>query len=486
MSKRGVDMDLALVVHRPTIEQRGELTAAAPLRAEWRGAFIGKTYYIRTYGCQMNEHDTEVMAGLLGEMGYAPVREPAEADLILFNTCAIRDNAEQKVFGEIGRMRPHKQRDPEVLIGLCGCMAQEEEVQRKIQKTYPWIDMVFGTHNIHRLPELIEQARASQETVMEVWDRALYRYDDLPKKREEGVRAWVNIQYGCNKFCTYCIVPYTRGRERSRLLSGIVDEVKGLAKSGYKDVTLLGQNVNDYGLDLNDGDFADLLRAVGKVDGIERVRFTTSNPWNFSDRLIAAIAETESVCEHIHLPVQSGSNAVLRRMNRGYTREYYLKLVAKIRAALPNVALTTDLIVGFPDETEDDFLRTLDLVEEVGYDAAYTFIYSPRAGTPAARFADPVAAQEKKERLNRLMAMQNEISLRHNQQLVGRTVEVLVEGVSRTNADVLAARTRTNKVVLLQGSPDLVGQTVKVRVDHAQTWTLRGTPVAASLPARFA
>ncbi|WP_245926247.1 tRNA (N6-isopentenyl adenosine(37)-C2)-methylthiotransferase MiaB [Sulfoacidibacillus thermotolerans] len=472
---------LAVQVKRPVIEKTDLRALTDAVRPDLVGAYKGKRYMIRTYGCQMNEHDTEVMAGLLEILGYDSTEDEELADLILFNTCAVRENAENKVFGEVGRIRPLKYRNPELLIGVCGCMPQEKAVQAKIRETYPWIDLVFGTHNLHRLPELVEQAYASQETVMEVWDKAQFMLDDLPKVRKEGVRAWVNIQYGCNKFCTYCIVPYTRGRERSRTLTSIVDEVKGLVASGFKEITVLGQNVNDYGIDLGNADFADLLRAIGRVEGIERVRFTTSNPWNFTDRVIAAIAETETVCEHIHLPVQSGSNAVLRKMNRGYTREYYLQLVKKIRAAIPNVALTTDIIVGFPTETEEDFLQTLQLIEEVSYDSAYTFIYSPRTGTPAARLEDPVPLEVKKERLNRLMELQNKISRLHNEQLIGKTLEVLIEGVSKTNPNVLSGRTRTNKIVLLDAPKEAIHQTVFTRIDAAQTWTLRGTLVTSDV-----
>ncbi len=461
-------------VHRPTIARQDALTQAAPIREELIGAYAGKRFMLRTYGCQMNEHDTEIMAGLLRQMGFVETRDEEDADLILFNTCAVRENAENKVFGEIGRIRPLKNKNPELMIGLCGCMAQEKVVQEKVRKTYPWIDIVFGTHNIHRLPELVDTAKASQETVMEVWDKAEFLVDDLPKIRQDGVRAWVNIQYGCNKFCTYCIVPYTRGRERSRELRSVVEEVKALAQQGYKEVTLLGQNVNDYGIDLGDHDFADLLRAVAKVDGVDRVRFTTSNPWNFTDRLIAAIAESNKVCDHIHLPVQSGSNQVLTKMNRGYTRDYYLQLVEKIRRAVPNVALTTDLIVGFPTETEQDFLDTLDLVKFVQYDTAYTFIYSPRAGTPAARLDDPVPDDEKKDRLQRLMNVQEIISRAYNDALVGYTLPVLIEGPSRRNEAVLSGRTSTNKVVLIEGPTEWIGQIIPVQIEAAHTWTLYG------------
>ncbi len=478
MDNRIVDRDLSLQVHRPSIARREVFAQAASVRPELVGAFTGKRYQLRTYGCQMNEHDSEIMAGLLEEMGYRATQDERQADLILFNTCAVRENAENKVFGEIGRLRPLKQLNPELMIGLCGCMAQERVVQQKVQKTYPWIDLVFGTHNLHRLPELVEQARASQETVLEVWEQAAVMVDELPKVRKDGLRAWVNIQYGCNKFCTYCIVPYTRGRERSRTVASVVEEVGELGRRGFREITLLGQNVNDYGLDLDDTDFADLLRAVGEVDGIERVRFTTSNPWNFTDRLIAAIAETDAVCEHIHLPVQSGSNRILRDMNRGYTREYYLKLVERIRSTIPGVALTTDIIVGFPGETEEDFAATLELVKQVRYDGAYTFIYSPREGTPAARLEDPVPQDVRKRRLGELMDAQNAISRAYNDHLVGSVVEVLVEGESRTNPDRLTGRTRTNRIVLFEGDPSLVGRTVPVRIDMAQTWTLYGSRLA--------
>ncbi len=475
MADLEIDVErLDLRVHRPTIAQREAMAMAEPVREELVNKYQGKRFLLRTYGCQMNEHDTEIMAGLLQTMGYTATDVEEDADLILFNTCAVRENAENKVFGEIGRVRPLKHRNPNLLLGVCGCMPQEKAVQEKVQKTYPWIDLVFGTHNLHRLPELVETAMNSQETVMEVWDHAQYLVDDLPKARQDGLRAWVTIQYGCNKFCTYCIVPYTRGRERSRTLESIVDEVRGLVEAGYQEITLLGQNVNDYGLDLGI-DFATLLRAVGQVDGINRVRFTTSNPWNFTDELIAAIAETSSVCEHIHLPVQSGSNRILSVMNRGYSREYYLRLVERIRAKIPDVALTTDIIVGFPSETDDDFQATLDLVREVRYDTAYTFMYSPRTGTPAATMPNLVEEDVTKYRLQQLMDVQNTISRQYNEQLVGTTAQVLVEGASKKNDAMLQGRTRSNKLVLLPREAGLIGSLVPVRIESANTWTLKGT-----------
>lgn len=433
-------------------------------------------FLIKTYGCQMNEHDTEMMAGMLLAMGYRPATTNEEADFILFNTCAVRENAEDKVFGEIGRLRPLKYTNPELVLGLCGCMAQEQGVQKLVRETYPWVDVVFGTHNIHRLPALLMEARNSQETVMEVWDKASVTIEDIPKSRKDKVRAWINIQYGCNKFCTYCIVPYTRGAERSRFPEDILLEIRELASQGFQEFTLLGQNVNDYGVDLGSSTtFASLLRQVNEVKGVKRIRFTTSNPWNFTDELIEAIRDCKNIVEHIHLPVQSGNNNILKRMNRTHTREFYLELVKKIRAAVPDVSLTTDIIVGFPGEAEEHFVDTLSLVQEVGFDNAYTFIYSPRENTPAAGFEDSVTEEEKRMRLKRLNDVQAAISLERNLTLQGKTVEVLVEGESKTNPEVLAGRTRTNKLVLFPGdSSTLSGQIVNVQILQSLTWTLKG------------
>ena len=434
-------------------------------------------FLIKTYGCQMNEHDTEMMAGLLLAMGYRQADDVEDADVILFNTCAVRENAEEKVFGEMGRLRPLKQRNPELILGLCGCMAQEQGVQKLVLEKFPWIQLVFGTHNIHRLPLLLQQARDAQDTILEVWDKAAATVENIPKSRKENIRAWVNIQYGCNKFCTYCIVPYTRGAERSRLPGDILSEVRQLAAEGCREITLLGQNVNDYGADLDGPTFASLLRQVNEMAGIQRIRFTTSNPWNFTEELISAVAECQHVVEHIHLPVQSGNNEVLRRMNRTHTREYYLQLVDRIRRQIPDVSLTTDIIVGFPGETEAHFQETLSLVAEVGFDNAFTFIYSPRENTPAADFHDDTPMAVKKERLQRLNDLQYSISAEHNGRLQGKVVEVLVEGQSKTNAHVLAGRTRTNKLVLFPAPERLTGRLVKVRIEEPKTWTLMGTLV---------
>jgi len=468
---------LTFGTHRPNSVTR----VAYDVAAMTEGFRVGKKangesyrFHIKTYGCQMNEHDTEMMAGLLLGMGYEPTQGIEDADFILFNTCAVRENAEDKVFGEIGRLRQFKLVNPELVLGLCGCMAQEHGVQKMVREKFPWVDVVFGTHNIHRLPALLMAARNSQETVMEVWDKAAETVEDIPKSRKDGIRAWVNIQYGCNKFCTYCIVPYTRGAERSRLLEDVVQEVRTLVLEGYREITLLGQNVNDYGVDLGDVTFAALLREVNDVPGIDRIRFITSNPWNYTDELIATMAACDHVVEHIHLPMQSGNNEILRRMNRSHTREYYLDLVQRIRAAIPNVSLTTDVIVGFPGETEEQFQDTLDVLSAVRFDNAFTFIYSPRDNTPAARFADDTPMEVKRSRLQRLNELQYQISLEENQTLRGRVVEVLVEGQSKTNPEVLAGRTRTNKLVLFPGDKHLRGQTIDVEIIHPQTWTLKG------------
>lgn len=439
----------------------------------------GKKYLIRTYGCQMNVHDSETMAGLLEMMGYESTEDEREADVILFNTCAIRENAEDKVFGELGRLKPLKTENPGLILGVCGCMAQEEVVVERILNKYQHVDLVFGTHNIHRLPYLLKEALFSKEMVVEVWSKEGDIVEQLPKARQEKLRAWVNIMYGCDKFCTYCIVPYTRGKERSRRPQDVLDEIRDLARQGYKEVTLLGQNVNAYGKDFVDMryDFADLLDAVRQI-GIPRVRFTTSHPKDFDDRLIAVLAKGGNLVEHIHLPVQSGNTTILKRMARKYTRDEYLQLVEKIKKAIPGVVLTTDIIVGFPGETEEQFADTLSLVEEVEFDSAFTFIYSPRPGTPAAKYADDVPLEVKKERLERLNELQGRISRRKNEQLRGQVVEVLVEGESKTNKDVLSGRTRTNKLVHFHGPKSLIGQLTMVKITQPQTWTLKGEWVA--------
>jgi tRNA-2-methylthio-N6-dimethylallyladenosine synthase len=440
-----------------------------------RGVGAGKKYLIQTYGCQMNVHDSETIAGILEQMGYERTDREDQADIILLNTCAIRENAEDKVFGELGRLKHLKLENPDLILGVCGCMSQEEVVVNRILKSYQHVDLIFGTHNIHRLPVLLQNALFSKEMVVEVWSKEGDVVENMPKKREDGLRAWVNIMYGCDKFCTYCIVPYTRGKERSRRPEDVLNEIRELARKGYQEVTLLGQNVNAYGKDFTDINyrFGDLMDDVRKI-GIPRVRFTTSHPRDFDDHLIEVLAKRGNLVEHIHLPVQSGSSQILKLMARKYTRESYLELVRKIKEAIPDVVSTTDIIVGFPGETEEQFEETLSLVREVEFDSAFTFIYSPREGTPAAKMKDDVPMEVKKERLQRLNDLQNEISRRKNEALRGQVVEVLVEGTSKKNPDVLSGRTRTNKLVNFTGPKHLIGKFAHVRIDEPQTWTLKG------------
>ncbi|WP_066173202.1 tRNA (N6-isopentenyl adenosine(37)-C2)-methylthiotransferase MiaB [Bacillus marinisedimentorum] len=439
------------------------------------GIGTGKKFLIRTYGCQMNEHDTEVMAGILSELGFEATNETADADIILLNTCAIRENAENKVFGEIGHLKALKTEKPDLLLGVCGCMSQEESVVNRILQKHQHIDMVFGTHNIHRLPQIVKNAMFQKEMVVEVWSKEGDVIENLPKVRNGSIKGWVNIMYGCDKFCTYCIVPYTRGKERSRRPEDIVAEVRTLAAKGYKEITLLGQNVNAYGKDIEDIDYGlgDLMDELRKID-IPRIRFTTSHPRDFDDRLVEVLAKGGNLVDHIHLPVQSGSSDVLKLMARKYDRERYMELVGKIKTAMPNASLTTDIIVGFPNETDEQFEDTLSLVKEVEYDSAYTFIYSPREGTPAAKMADNIPMEVKKERLQRLNAVVNDISARKNKSYQDQIVEVLVEGVSKKDPDTLSGHTRKNKLVNFKGSKNLIGKLVNVKITAAKTWSLDG------------
>ncbi|MGF9820457.1 tRNA (N6-isopentenyl adenosine(37)-C2)-methylthiotransferase MiaB [Brevibacillus agri] len=435
----------------------------------------GKRYHVRTYGCQMNEHDSETIAGILQQMGYTSTDEVEAADVILFNTCAIRENAEDKVFGELGHMKRLKNNNPNLILGVCGCMSQEEKVVNKILKSYQQVDLIFGTHNIHRLPQLMRDAMFSKEMVIEVWSKEGDIVENMPKLREGNTKAWVNIMYGCDKFCTYCIVPYTRGKERSRRPEDVIAEVRDLARQGFKEIMLLGQNVNAYGKDFDDIEygFGDLLDEIRKID-IPRIRFTTSHPRDFDDHLIEVLAKGGNLVEQIHLPVQSGSTEILKRMARKYTREHYLELVRKIKAAIPNVSLSSDIIVGFPGETDEQFEETISLVEEVRYDFAYTFIYSPREGTPAAVMEDTVPMEVKKARLYRLNEVLARIGLEQNKKLQDQVLEVLVEGESKNNPDVLAGRTRTNKLVHFTADKSLIGEYVHVKITDAKTWTLHG------------
>ncbi|MFT8390259.1 MAG: tRNA (N6-isopentenyl adenosine(37)-C2)-methylthiotransferase MiaB [Sporolactobacillus sp.] len=436
----------------------------------------GKQYLIETYGCQMNEHDTEVMAGILEKMGYQETQTPEDAAVLLINTCAIRENAENKVFGHIGKYKALKREHPDMVLGVCGCMAQEESVVTKILEKYAWVDLIFGTHNIHRLPQLLQEAFFGKEMVVEVWSKEGDIVENLPQARHGHFQAWVNIMYGCDKFCTYCIVPYTRGKERSRRPEEIIAEVRELARQGYQEVTLLGQNVNAYGKDLDNlgtyglGHLMDDMRQIG----IPRIRFTTSHPKDFDDHLIAVLGMGGNLCDIILLPVQSGKSEIMKIMGRGYTRERYLDLFDKLKKTVPNASFTTDIIVGFPNETDAQFEDTLSLVRECRFDGAFTFIYSPRAGTPAARMTDNVPMDVKRERLQRLNTLIDQLSAESNARYQDQVVEVLVEGVSRKNAHVLSGHTRTNKVVNFTGPESLIGQLVSVRITEAKQWSLDG------------
>ncbi|MEH7107017.1 MULTISPECIES: tRNA (N6-isopentenyl adenosine(37)-C2)-methylthiotransferase MiaB [Bacillaceae] len=445
---------------------------------EFRGMGNGRKFYIRTYGCQMNEHDTEVMAGIFLALGYEPTDSTEDANVILLNTCAIRENAENKVFGELGHLKALKMEKPDLLLGVCGCMSQEESVVNKILKTYHHVDMIFGTHNIHRLPHILNEAYMSKEMVVEVWSKEGDVIENLPKERRGNIKAWVNIMYGCDKFCTYCIVPFTRGKERSRRPEEIIQEVRHLAAQGYQEVTLLGQNVNAYGKDFEDIQYGlgDLMDELRKID-IPRIRFTTSHPRDFDDHLIEVLANGGNLMNHIHLPVQSGSTDVLKIMARKYTREQYLELAKKIKAAIPDVALTTDIIVGYPNETDEQFEETLSLYREVGYESAYTFIYSPREGTPAAKMEDNVPMKVKKERLQRLNDVVNELSAKALKKYEGQVVEVLVEGESKNNSEVLAGYTSKSKLVNFVGPKSAIGKIVRVKIKEAKTWSLNGEMV---------
>lgn len=438
--------------------------------------------HIETFGCQMNEHDTEIMYGILHQMGYVKAQGPEDADLLLFNTCAVRESAVEHAFGRIGQLKPLKYTKPDLIIGVCGCVPQVEgEVERMLRK-FPHLDLIFGTHNIHRLPELVERARSARETVVDVWESMGDDFPDvLPAAREGDLKAWVTIMYGCDKHCTYCIVPMTRGKERSRPREVILAEVQELARQGYKEITLLGQNVNAYGKDLygrhGEGafDFGDLIELIDRNSpGIERIRFTTNHPRDFTRKMVEQIARAEKVCEWFHLPVQSGSDSVLRRMKRSYNRKQYLRLVEWIRELIPDAVITTDIIVGFPGETEEEFQETLSLVEEAQFDAAFMFMYSERAGTPAARMPDRLSVEEKKERLHRLMEVQNRVSRAKNEARVGKVYDILVEGLDKGKPDVVFGRTRGNILVTFPGDESLRGKIVPVRITRAGTWTLEG------------
>ena len=432
-----------------------------------------KKYHIITFGCQMNEHDSETIAGMLAQQGMEPVLDKKEADIVIINTCSVRENADKRFFGTLGQLKKKKTENPEFVVGVCGCMMQQQHVIDTLKMKYPWVDIIFGTHNIHMFPQLLENVMNEKQKIMDIWEDGGEIVEGLPAKRLYKHKAFVNIMYGCNNFCTYCIVPYTRGRERSRRPLDIVNEVRNLVADGVKEITLLGQNVNSYKGD-EDTDFAALIYMLNDIEGLERIRFMTSHPKDLSDRLIQAYRDCDKLCRNIHLPVQSGSSSILKRMNRRYTKEDYLQLVERLRTAVPDITISTDIIVGFPGETEADFLETLDLAERVRYDSAFTFLYSIRKGTPAEKFEDQIPEDVKHERFNRLVDAINRISAEKNAEYVGTVQQVLVEGTSKNDIMTYSGRTDGFKLVNFKASEDLTGRMVYVRITESNTFSLVG------------
>ena len=441
------------------------------------GIGLHKKYMLHTFGCQANVRDSEVMAGILESLGFSMANSDEEADLILLNTCAIRENAENKVFGQVGNLKHLKQKNPDLIIGIAGCMAQEEVVINKILQSYHQVDLVFGTHNIHRLGDLVYKAMFAKEKTIEVYSKEGDIIENLPERRFGEHKAWVNIMYGCDKFCTYCIVPFTRGKERSRALEDIIDEVNDLKSRGFKEVTLLGQNVNSYGKDINlfEG-FATLLKEVA-LTGIDRIRFTTSHPWDFSQAMVETIASYSNIMPYIHLPVQSGNNEILKIMGRRYTIAEYLDTIRRLKEAIPSLTFSTDIIVGFPNESDEQFEDTLNLYDLVQFDFAFTFIYSPRSGTPAAKFEDNVTFEVKKQRLARLNEKVKQYALMHNQAMLGKEVEVLVDGPSKKDASVYSGYTPYQKLVNFKAENIKSGDIIKVKIIDVKTWFLLGEQI---------
>lgn len=432
-------------------------------------------YYIETWGCQMNEEDSEKLSGMLKSIGYSKTDNLNEAGIIIYNTCCVRENAENKVFGNLGELKHLKKKNPDLIVAVCGCMMQQEGMADKILSKFPHVNIIFGTHNAYKFPEYLNRVRTEGVQVKEIFNKETEIVEGLPIDRESSVKAFVTIMYGCNNFCTYCIVPYVRGRERSRRSEDIINEIRDLVAKGYKEITLLGQNVNSYGKGLEeDIDFAKLLRKINEVEGLERIRFMTPHPKDLTKDVIMAIKECDKLCEQVHLPVQSGSNRILKKMNRHYTKESYLELVELIKKEIPGVSITTDIIVGFPGETEEDFLDTLDLVNKVQYDSAFTFIYSRRNNTPADMMLNQVPDADKHHRFDRLIKAVNESVIRKNKEFEGKTVEVLVEGPSKNDESKFTGRTRNGKLVNFSGENVKAGDLVNVKIVRAQPFSLIG------------
>ena len=435
---------------------------------------MNKKYTIITYGCQMNHHDSEKISYLLENLGYEKENDIEKSDFIIYNTCLVRENAELKVYGQLGALKNLKRKKPEMIIAVCGCMMQTGDARATIISKYKHVDIIFGTKNISRLPSLISRHRSTGEVIVDIEEEDILD-DDTPINREHPFIAYVNIMTGCNNYCTFCIVPYARGKEISRTPESIITEIKELANKGYKEITLLGQNVNSYGKTLRPKvSFPELLKMVNEVDGIERIRFLTSHPKDCSDELIEAIANLDKVCENIHLPFQSGSNRILKDMHRVYTREHYLDLIRKLKEKVPNITLSTDIIVGFPGETEEDFNDTLSLVENVEYDQGFTFLYSIRKGTKAAEMNEQIPHDIKQERFQRLIDTMYDIFYKKNKECVGKTYEVLVEGISKNNSEILTGRTRGYKLVHFKGGKRNIGQLVNVKITGHNSFALEG------------
>ncbi len=437
----------------------------------------GKTYSILTYGCQMNVHDSENIKGIMEDLGYNEEENYEKADVIILNTCAIRENAHNKVVGILGRIKKLKEDNPNIITIIGGCMPQEEGISNMLKDKYKWVDIVLGTHNIYDIPTLLDNATKEKKQNIEVYSIEGDIIENLPVKRDSNYKAWVNIQYGCDKFCSYCIVPYTRGKQRSRLPKDILKEINSLKEKGYKEVTLLGQNVNAYGKDLDiNYTMSNLLEDTAKT-GIDRIRFVTSHPWDFSSDMIDTIAKYDNIMPYIHLPIQSGSDNILKKMNRRYTIEEYKKLFYELKSKIKNVSITTDIIVGFPNETEEDFQKTLDIYNELKYDLAYTFIYSPREGTPASKMEDSVPLEEKEERLQRLNKIVNKYAKEANEKYLGKTVPVLLEGYSDKGGKLMGY-TDTMKLVNVAADPSLIGQIKNVLITDVKTWSMEGEIVS--------
>ena len=442
----------------------------------WEEKGSMKKFNILTLGCQMNERDSETLAGMLTEMGYEQIDDRNQADIAIINTCSVRDHADRRFFGMLGQLKKIKEKNPGFIVCVCGCMMQQQHIIDQIKEKYPWVDIIFGTHNIHRFPRLLGNVISEKEKQIEIWEDGGEIVEGLPSKRLYKHKAFVNIMFGCNNFCTYCIVPYTRGRERSRRPEDILAEIRRLTDDGVKEITLLGQNVNSYKGE--DGvDFADLLRMINEVDGIERIRFMTSHPKDLSDRLIDVYRDCDKVCSFFHLPVQSGNDNILKRMNRRYTADDYMELVRKLREARSDISLTTDIIVGFPGETEEEFEDTLKLVEAVNFDSAFTFMYSKRKGTPAAEYDNQIPEEIKHDRFDRLVETVNRCAADRNARFVGQITPVLVEGVSKSDEGCVTGRNPQNKIVNFPGDASLTGTIVNVKISEAGTFSLVGKMV---------